>query len=263
MSKGRIYEDRMFQYEDPYSGRTITRLTDYLGHTNHFYFTDPCWFNDGRSMLFNSDREGRRNLFRYDLDTNTITQVTDLPGEDGTPRGCISVTNNACYFWWRGQVIELDLETLDERVIAESPEGWKASLRANPTADGKYICNMILPTLEEEEGALNFGYRRFRELFESKPLTHLVRIEIATGKLEVIFEDRCYMRHVNTSTSRPELLTFCHEGPWNQVEQRIWGVNIHTGDVWKIRDQSVDGYSDHGEGAVVTFTNEEFFGRSV
>ena len=78
MGKGKIFHDTPFTYTDQYSGREIRRLTDYLGHSHHFYFTDPCWFNGNRSLVFCSDRENRTNLFRYDLDTGTITQMTDL-----------------------------------------------------------------------------------------------------------------------------------------------------------------------------------------
>ena len=39
MGKGKTYQDPQFRYEDSFSGREILRLTDYLGHSNHFYFT--------------------------------------------------------------------------------------------------------------------------------------------------------------------------------------------------------------------------------
>ena len=41
------------------------------------YYTDPCWLNDNRSFVSTSDRENQSNLFRYDLDTGLITQITD------------------------------------------------------------------------------------------------------------------------------------------------------------------------------------------
>ncbi len=236
MGKGRVYHDPQFRYEDPYSGREVIRLTDYLGHSNHFYFTDPCWFNEDRSFLFMSDREGQSNLFRYDLDDGKITQVTDLEGP-GRPRGCISTVNNANYFWWQNQVIELDLETLDERVIWEGPEGMKPDNRANPTADGKYICTRLMEDLPEKKATISFSYSRFREQFFAKPLSRIMRIEIATGEAEIIHEDRCNIGHINTSPTLPNVLTFCHEGPWHLVEQRIWGLNVDTGEAWKIRPQ--------------------------
>lgn len=236
MGKGRVYHDEQFRYEDPYSGREIIRLTDYLGHSNHFYFTDPCWFNDDRSLVFMSDREGQSNLFRYDLDTGKITQMTDLKGP-GKARGCISVVNNANYFWWQNQMIELDLDTLDERVIWEAPPGMVPDARANPTADGKYVCSRLMQEVRQEKRTIDFAYSRFREYFHARPLSQIVRVEIASGEMAVIHEDHRYIGHINTSPTLPNVLTFCHEGPWHLIEQRIWGLNIETGAVWKIRPQ--------------------------
>jgi oligogalacturonide lyase len=45
------------------------------------------------------------------------------------------------------------------------------------------------------------------------------------------------MGHVNTSPALPDILTYCHEGPWNWIDQRMWGLNIQTGETWKIRPQ--------------------------
>lgn len=236
MGKGRVYQDEIFRYEDPYSEREITRLTSYLGHSNHFYFTDPCWFNNGRSLIFMSDREGQSNLFRYDLDDGRITQMTDLKGP-GKARGCISTVNNANYFWWQGQMIELDLDTLEERVIWELPPGMVPDNRANPTADGRYLCSRLMEDIAQARPTIDFAYSRFREHFHARPLSQIIRVEIATGQMEIIHEDRCYIGHINTSPSLPDVLTFCHEGPWHLVEQRIWGLNIASGETWKIRDQ--------------------------
>lgn len=237
MGKGRIYRDEVFRYEDPYSGREIVRLTDYLGHSNHFYFTDPCWFAGGRSMLFNADREGQRNLFRYDLDDYRITQVTDLQGTGNTPRACISQANNCAYFWWRRQVIELNLESLAERVIFEVPSEMNPADRVNPTADGRYVITALVEPSPQAATSIDFAYSRFREFFHARPLTQIIRIDVASGAMEVIHEDRRYMTHINTSPSLPAIMTFCHEGPWHLVEQRIWGLNVLTSEIWKIRPQ--------------------------
>ncbi|MFW6288720.1 MAG: TolB family protein [Spirochaetota bacterium] len=78
MTKGTIFHDPSFRYIDEYSKRAVARLTDYLGHSNHFYFTDPCWLNDNRSLLFTSDRNNLSNIYRYDLDGSVITQLTDF-----------------------------------------------------------------------------------------------------------------------------------------------------------------------------------------
>ena len=173
-----------------------------------------------------------------------MTQITNLKGT-GRPGGCVSAANNALYFGWQGEIRELNLETLEERVLFRETavRGSPRMLirgRANPTADGKYVCVMLMEDQPEDKPAISFSYSRFREFFHLKPLTQIARIEVATGEMEVIHEDRRYMGHVNTSPTLPEILTYCHEGPWNWIDQRIWGLNIQTGETWKVRPQEGD-----------------------
>ena len=236
MSKGRVYHDPQFRYIDAYSGREIVKLTEYLGHSNHFYFTDPCWFNNNRSFFFMSDRENQSNLFRYDLDDGKITQVTDFK-TPGHARGCWNDANRRLYFWYERKIFELDPETLDERIIYEAPPDMSPEARANPTADGKYVISRLQEIVPEDKPSISFAYSRFHEMFHQKPLTQIFRVEVATGKMDVILEDKCYITHINTSHVLPNIMTYCHEGPWHLVEQRIWGLNIETGETWKIRPQ--------------------------
>lgn len=235
MSKGRVWDDPQFRYTDAYSGREVIQLTDYLGHTNHFYFTDPSFFNNDESFIFVSDRENRSNFFRYDLADGKITQLTDFqtPGRSG---GQWSEANKRLYYWRDGKLTELNPETFEEREIYEEPVDMSAG-RASPTADGKYILTRLQENVPEEKASISFAYSRFHELFHKQPLAQVMRIEIATGKSEIIHEDNRYMSHINTSPKVPHIMTYCHEGPWHLVKQRIWGLNIETGETWKIRPQ--------------------------
>ena len=90
--------------------------------------------------------------------------------------------------------------------------------RANPTADGKYLCAQLMEDLPQKQASVSFAYSRFREFYKRRPLSQIVRIEIESGNQEIIHEDRRYLGHVNTSPTQPDLLTFCHEGPWNLVD---------------------------------------------
>jgi len=60
------------------SGVEVTQLTDYKGHSHHFYFTNSGWYAGGRKLLFSSERNNRRNLYGVDLETGEIEQLTDL-----------------------------------------------------------------------------------------------------------------------------------------------------------------------------------------
>lgn len=242
MSKGQIYQDPQFSYIDKFSEREVKQLTNYLGHSNHLYFTDPCWFNHNQSFVFTSDRGNQSNLFRYDLADGKITQMTDFQGQ-GRPGACVSQVNNALYVWWHDTLYEIDVDTFEERIICEAKGNMKPRGRANPTADGNYICTLLMEEQPEAKPSISFAYSRFVEFFETKPFTQIAKINLETGEQEIIHEDRRYMGHVNTSPTQANLLSYCHEGPWNRIEQRIWGLDINTGNSWKIRPQDDDNYA--------------------
>ena len=256
MAKGDVYHDGEFSYPDSRSGRTIHRLTAYRGHSNHLYFTDPCWIGGGSTFVFVSDREGKSNLFRYDFrdgyrSGGTITQLTDLSGPnienervfDHRPQGAFSDANGRYYYWWHNTLFELNVDTLEERVVYQMDPAKVLGIHAATSADGRYICNTVRDRVESDAPELEYPYFKFPELHPKQPATQIIRVEVATGKDEVIHEERRFITHVNHSPSLPDTVTFCHEGPWNLVSQRIWGLNITDGTVWKIRPQDDGRYS--------------------
>ncbi len=42
--------------KDPVSGATVRQLTHFKAHSNHSYFTYPCWYDNGRRLVVASDR---------------------------------------------------------------------------------------------------------------------------------------------------------------------------------------------------------------
>lgn len=237
MTVGRIWKDEPYRYQDPHSGREVIQLTNYRGHSNHLYFTDPCWIKDNKSFIFTSDRENCSNLFRYDLESYAITQLTDLKSSE-RPGGCFSKANMAHYFVVNDALYELDVQTLELRTLYEAPDDFVLDSRFAPTADGKYVCGLLTERAAfAGEPMISYSYSRFVEFFEKQPLSRIICVNVKTGKADTLFEERRYMSHVNPSPTQAQLLTFCHEGPWPRVEHRIWGLNLATGESWQIRPQ--------------------------
>lgn len=238
MSVGRIFKGEQRRMTDPTSGREVLQLTNYLGHSYQFYFSDPCWLTDTRSLIFRSQRENADDYYRCDLDTGLITQLTDSSQPGGT-RGCLSPIRNCLYFWLGNTLRELDLATLEDRPICEAP-GTVEPGRPAASADGSHLFTLYVEPRESEGGRQAARDGGSRDLFENPPLTQIVRVNVETSRQEVLFEDRNYLSHLNPSPTRPELATFCHEGPWERVDQRIWGLDGNTNKVWPIRVQSDD-----------------------
>ncbi|HID10850.1 MAG TPA: oligogalacturonide lyase [Candidatus Latescibacteria bacterium] len=234
MAKGNEFPAEWRTFNDRETGAMVRQLTDYKGHSHHFYFTNSGWYEGGRKLLFGSDRENCTNLFSLNIEDGAILQVTDLP--PGTEVGFLSASINPlrpeCYYWAGRTLWAVDLKTLKERPLYERSEGFRGSI-TSVTADGRYVCTGTWQEVVPTE--LNQGYVGFRETWKARPLSRVLKVPVEGGEAEVVHEERYWIGHVNTSPTRPELLTFCHEGPWDLVDQRIWGLNLETREVWPIR----------------------------
>lgn len=240
--KGKVWPAEWREHRDPISGLTVRQWTDYKGHSHHLYFTNPGWYDGGRRLLFASDRNNLTQLFSLDRETGEILQLTERVPPAGKEVGFLSTSVNPqrpeAYFWYLGELVALNLHTLEERTLYRAPEGFRTSI-TNCTADGRFVCTCIYEDLSHRFPIdLARGYIGFREIWEARPLSRILKIPTeGSSETEVVWEERAWIGHVNTSPTRPHLLTFCHEGPWDRVDQRIWGLDLATGRVWKIRPQ--------------------------
>ena len=227
-------------YKDPDSGVTVTQLTDYKGHSHHFYFTNPGWYDNGRKMLFSSDRNNRTNLFSICMETGEIEQFTDLEPvplsrELEFLRASMNPVHDEVYFWHDLKLLAFDLKSRTTRIIFELEPGWCVSM-TNCSADGQYVLFGTWQDLSDKIPTdLLRGYVGFKEIWEAQPLSRIIRAAADGSSSEVVFEENYWIGHVNTSPTQPDILTFCHEGPWDKVDNRIWYLDTSTGKVWKIR----------------------------
>lgn len=98
------YAPEKYCYTDPDTGVQVTRLTGWRANSNHLYFTNNCFYENGKKIVFESDRENAHNLFSMDLETGIIDQLTDFPVLP-YPRGygflesfVDPVQENCCFF---------------------------------------------------------------------------------------------------------------------------------------------------------------------
>jgi len=228
----------MIPYIDALTGTKVTQLTNHKCHSHHLYFTNPGWHDRNRRLLFGSDRGGRTNLFSIELATGYITQITDadMPDETLFLFASVNPCREEAYFFRGRKLIAVNLITRKERLLYEAPDNFDVNM-TNVSADGRYVCTGIYERAGGFKADLLRGYVGFREYFEQHPLSRIVRVPVDGGAAETLHEERNWIGHVNTSPTQPHLMTFCHEGPWDLVQQRIWGLDMNTGKVWKIRPQ--------------------------
>lgn len=227
------------EYRDPVTGVRMRRLTGYLGHSNHLYFTNPGWWGDGRRLVFQSDRGNRTCLMSIDLESGSLTTLSEEPPGTDLLVAFVNPVHPEAYFWSSNELVGVDLRSATRRELFEVTAN-QVPVSLSVTADGRYICSAVRDKVafEHELDLLN-GYVGFRDLCEARPTTRVIRIDTQTGTAEVAHEDDRWIGHVNASPTRPDLLSFCHEGPWEIIDQRMWGLNPQQpGEPWKIRPQS-------------------------
>ncbi|WP_158584639.1 oligogalacturonate lyase family protein [Lachnotalea sp. AF33-28] len=244
MKPYKTYPSEKRSYKDRISGATVTQLTGYLGHSYHTYFTNSGWYDGNQRLLFTSDRENVTNLFSIHIGSGEISQLTCF--EPGS-RQKVHFTNDVnpkrpeVYYSAGREVRALNLETLETRPLYTPPEGFNASCGL-VGADGQYIYGVLMEDLSGRIYAdLTASYIGMREIFEAKPDCRVFRVNVDTGEAETLWQENCWIGHVNPSPTQPNLLTFCHEGNWEMVDHRIWLLDTEKGTPVKIRERAEKG----------------------
>jgi oligogalacturonide lyase len=235
---GSQWESELKVSRDPLSGATVRQYTSYLGHSSHFYFTYPCWFDHNRKLLFSSDRENQTNFFSVDLASGEIMQMTDLDPAKGLPN-VFQINKNPAreeaYFFQGSAILALDLRTLTLREVYQVPHGYIGE-GCCAAADGKSLIIGLYQDLSDRFPVdMDNGYVGFREYWEARPHGQILQLDLDSGSLRTVYEEDYWLGHFNPSPVVPGVMTFCHEGPWELVDNRIWGLDLNSGKAWKIR----------------------------
>jgi oligogalacturonide lyase len=221
---------------DRISGIEVTRLTNYKGHSHHLYFTNPGWYDGGKRLLFASERNNRNNLFGIELASGEIEQLTDLDENNRSflPT-CVNPVRSEAYYRDGDGFYALDLCSRVSRKIFHIDPEWNLHM-SNCDAAGEFVYVNIFH--DPERLIPRFGAAAAAKVWESRPTSRIIQIPRADGESRIIHEEKRWIGHINTSPTRSELISFCYEGPWHKVGQRIWVMNVVSGDIHPVRPVS-------------------------
>lgn len=122
MSKGSVWPVEVTETHDERTGATIRQMTDGPAISHSLYFSNPSWTPDGSALILTSHRSGRPNLFKLDEAAGRMVQLTDARGFDGFA-ACPSRDGGRVFYNVTDEVRSVDLETLEESVLARFPGG--------------------------------------------------------------------------------------------------------------------------------------------
>lgn len=233
----------------------VVKLTSAMnGNSLSFYFHNNPFI--GNNMVFyNSSKQGpdevtdmkkeetynanvkNKQLYSINLNTREINQLTfsssPMNGE------IVSEKTKTIFYQKNDSVFSVQLSTKKEKLVFVFPEDFKASV-TTVNADGTLLAGSRATEAEKEILKNNPNKSDFFNLiYEAKLPKTLFTINIENGQLNKLFTDSAWLNHVQFSSVNPDLLMFCHEGPWHKVD-RVWTIDVNTRKVNQIHHRTID-----------------------
>lgn len=233
MALGEKFPSEAKFYNDKDTGAEMIRITSGRYNSSHIYFTNNSLYDNNTKLVILSDRSGTPNFYSVDLSTYEITQVSDLPEVKWPNHPClfegiVDGTRNFVYFFFEDDLMRIDLMTYEMKVIYTKPHDYRRHV-VSVCNDSDYVYTSIYRASDMPERAFGVPYA-------PKPLSKIIKIKYDGSEYKEIWEEYNWIAHVNVSPTDQHKITFCHEGAWNLVDNRIWGMDTETGKVWAIKD---------------------------
>lgn len=237
------------EWTDAATGYKVIRLTRRPGPNLSFYFHNnpfvPALKDEGDKMLFYGKTDEGMQLFSLNLKTLENKQLTHRRGaESGMRRmrgvrGEIVLPNlREAFYQWQNDVYAVNVNTGAERHVATLPDDLRGGISAI-NADGTLLAGTYSQGSREILARFPQKSGYFDRIFDAKLPSKLFTIDARSGKSTVIHEEAAWLNHLQFSPTDPNLLMYCHEGPWHKL-QRIWLINVATGETRKIHERTVD-----------------------
>jgi len=215
----------MREFKDAKTGRTITQLTT-MGNNVHLYFTENSFDAHKNEIIFRSDRasgedkapsdELHYNLFRMNLDTGEIVQLTDEPE---TIAGVTKTPDSRIVVYKTGRRLKkLDTETGRITTIYEETQDYNLGA-PSIACNRRYVAFCRNENVNVPRGPNYAGFKESFYLIKDGRIT--VAYLDGSGWFDA-FKDTHWVGHFQFCPDDSTLGSYCHEGPWNLVTQRIW-----------------------------------------
>lgn len=217
------------EWIDKDTGHRVVRLSDEPG-SQSLYFHQNAYTPDGAKLVVTTPT----GLSTIDLKTHAIRKVLD-------GRVNLIMTGRKtgrAYYVRTGIVYTIDLETRVSREIAKVPaHGSIATVNADETLLAGTITEGAVPAAAQTQPAdaaagneprtgrdsyPGKGTMMERRLAARLPM-QMFTVSVKTGEVKTIHRSTDWLNHLQFSPTDPNLLLFCHEGPWHKVD-RTWTV---------------------------------------
>jgi len=235
-------QDPPREWIDADTGHRVVRLSDEPG-SGSLYFNQNGYTADGRKLIYTSPN----GIHALDLASRSSKLV--VPGRVRVIEAGRKTMN--VYYAREGAVYATNVDTTETRMIGKLPlRGSTPTVNADETLlAGTYIEGQGLDYNQQRpeqtpgaqprplEEPVGKGEMMERRLAARLPMA-MFTMSIQTGEVKVIHRATDWLNHLLFSPTDPNLLMFCHEGPWHKID-RIWTIRTDTGKITKIHNRTM------------------------
>ena len=228
---GKTWPSEIKQSVDPKTGRNVWQLTSQFNNY-HLYFSENSFDSVKNEIIFLSDRASgvdkaphewpEYQIFRMDLDTGVMTQLTDEPGGIGsatkTPDSSLIVFTSGRDAITGSRIRKLETATGEVTTVYEETGPYSVGM-PSIAPNKRYIA---FGRNEKVDVARGPNYTGFKESFYRVKDGRITVAYLDGSEAFDIFKDTHWVGHFQFCPDDPTIATYCHEGPWNLVTQRIW-----------------------------------------
>ncbi|MQP67241.1 oligogalacturonate lyase [Niveispirillum sp. SYP-B3756] len=247
------------EWVDPDTGHRVVRLSSEPG-SRSLYFHQNAYTPDGKRMVVST----ATTISIIELDTRKQTEL--VKGEHlavlfvGPKTGRVYYANDDVKQGGPYDLFWIDSKGGKPTKITHVKSGRIESINADET--------LLLGTWAERDFALQPGApkqntTKFDDHYaatgpDGKPLSfadakevrlndrlearipmEIFTLNIQTGERKVVHAAKDWLNHVQFSPNDPNLLMFCHEGPWHKVD-RIWLIRTDGTGLTKVHNRSMN-----------------------
>ena len=251
------------EWIDPDTGHRVVRLSREPG-SQSLYFHQNAYTTEGDKLIMTSPT----GIYTFNFKTRAIEKVVD--GRVGVI--VVGRKTRQVYYTKEGTVYATNLDTKATKEIVKLPfRGGIASLNADETLllGARNESDTQPPTpagatpnvYSNQSGQRQMGSNPELPAQlgpDGKPLTYAERKEVMmnnrlneripmvmytvstqTGEVKTIHKSTDWLGHLQFSPTDPNLIMFCHEGPWHRVD-RLWTIHTDGSNLTKLHTRTMN-----------------------
>ncbi len=235
------------EWVDAATGHRVVRLSREDGSEN-LYFHQNGYTPDGRKLVMTTPS----GISAVDLQTREIEPIVS-----GDVKAIIVGRKSGDIYYRQGEAVyATSVNSKVTRKVVELPhlgEGFTISI-ASVNSDETLLAGTIVEggagPITGPDGQPLSKAKRINERFAMHLPMDLITINIATGEMKKFNHSTDWLNHLQFSPTDPNLILFCHEGPWQKVDR-----------TWTIRADGTGLTQIHRRTMAMEIEGHEFFSR--